>query len=100
MPEGHCCREIRRLVGDRCIGVHEIHPGLCAALLEQWAGLSRLQLTPAHVRNPFALLIREALNGSFEESQACGAAFIAVFEQQLQAQANPEQGAFVVVPAA
>ena len=42
------------------------------------------------MRNPFALSIREALNAALEESQAFGAAFIATFEQQLQAQANSE----------
>tara|TARA_B100000925_G_scaffold275696_1_gene242179 strand:- start:451 stop:693 length:243 start_codon:yes stop_codon:yes gene_type:complete len=48
----------------------------------------------------FTLLIRQTLNVSLKKSQSLPASLITAFKEQLKAKANPQQGTFVVVPAA
>ena len=98
--KAHGCRQIRCLAGHRCIGVNEIDPWLFVALRKQRARLLRSQLSPAHVGNPFTLTIRQALDIALEDAEPLCVAFATAFEQQLQAQADPQQRATLLMPAA
>ena len=68
LSKGHSRGLIRGLVGNRCIGMHEVNPGLLLGAGKERAGLLAFQLTPAHVWNPLAGLLWQSLNTSFEQS--------------------------------
>ena len=58
-----------------------------------------LQRSPAHVGDAFAAVAGQAAHPSAQEPEAWIAAFIALLEQQLQAEADAEQGAILLAPA-
>jgi hypothetical protein len=52
------------------------------------------------VGNPFTLTIRQTLDIALEDAEPLCVAFATAFEQQLQAQADPQQRATLLMPAA
>ena len=80
--------------------MNEINPGLWFAIGKKRTSLLRLQLPPAHVGDPFALVFGQALNMSLEESKPFSIAFLTALEQQLKTQADAQQWSFIVMPVA
>ena len=58
-----------------------------------------LQRCPAHVGDAFAAVAGQACDPSAQEAKAWIAAFIALLEQELQAEADAEQGTILLTPA-
>ena len=56
------------------------------------------QLSPAHVRDPLVLIVREFSDTAFQQAQPLGVAFITPFKQQLETQANAEQRTILCMP--
>ena len=71
----------------------EIDPVRGAALRQQGAGVGRQQRRPAHVGNGLAGPGWQGLHPSFHQAQATGCSLITAFKEQLQAQADAQQGA-------
>ena len=92
IAEGGRGLEVISIGGNSGVAVHEIHPLGWGIAAEQRAAAVMLQRSPAHVGDAFAAVAGQACHPSAQEPEAWIAAFIALLEQQLQAEADAEQG--------
>ena len=74
------------------IGMHEVDPGRRLLGREQGAGFGGKQGGPAHVGNRLARRARQRPHPPGQQAKTGGLALITGLEQQLQAQADAEQG--------
>ena len=78
--------------------MHEIHPGGRLLRRQQWTTLAPGEWSPAHVGNPFTLLIRQAFNPALQQSEPFALPFGTGVEQQLKTQADPEDRTLLLAP--